>query len=64
MRETLAWMRTQDDTVGGGDVLPQTLRHVAHARRMLDGSDYSAAAGRELLVVTADLGIGTGLVRP
>ncbi len=41
-------------------MLPQALRHLAHARRMLDESDYSAAVGRELLVVTADLGIETG----
>jgi hypothetical protein len=60
MCEALARMRTQDDTVGGGAVLPQTLRHVAHAHRMLDESDYSATVSRELLDVTADLGIETG----
>ncbi len=57
LQAVLARLRTQDDTVGGGAVLPQALRHFAHARRMLDESDYSAAIGRELLVVTADLGI-------
>jgi hypothetical protein len=57
LQAVLARLRTQDDTVGGGAVLPQALRHFAHARRMLDESDYSAAVGRELLVVTADLGI-------
>jgi hypothetical protein len=57
LRAVLGRLRTQDDTVGGGAVLPQALRHFAHARRMLDESDYSAAVGRELLVVTADLGI-------
>ncbi len=41
----------------GRALLPQALRHFAHARRMLDESDYTAAIGRELLVVTADLGI-------
>lgn len=50
-------LRDQDDTVGGGGVLPQCLRLYAQARRMLDESDYTAAVGRELLVVTADLGI-------
>lgn len=57
LQSTLARLRTQDDTVGGGAVLPQALRHFAHACRMLDESDYSAAIGRELLLVTADLGI-------
>jgi hypothetical protein len=57
LRAVLARLRTQDDTVGGGAVLPQALRHLAHARRMLDESDYSAPVGQELLVVTADLGI-------
>jgi hypothetical protein len=57
LQAVLAQLRTQDDTVGGGAVLPQALRHLAHAHRMLDESDYSAAIGRELLIVTADLGI-------
>ncbi len=57
LQAVVARLRTQDDTGGGGAVLPQALRHLAHARRMLDESDYSAAVGRELLVVTADLGI-------
>jgi hypothetical protein len=57
LQAVLARLRTQDDTVGGGAVLSQALRHLAHARRMLDESDYSATIGRELLVVTADLGI-------
>lgn len=57
LQSTLARLRAQDDTVGGGAVLPQALRHFAHARRMLDESDYAPAIGRELLGVTADLGI-------
>jgi hypothetical protein len=57
LQAALARLRTQDDTVGGGAVLPQALRHFAHARRMLDESDYSTTVGRELLVVAADLGI-------
>ncbi|MBV9013094.1 MAG: helix-turn-helix domain-containing protein [Pseudonocardiales bacterium] len=57
LRAVLARLRSQDRTVGGGALLPQALRHFAHARRMLDESDYSATIGRELLVVTTDLGI-------
>jgi hypothetical protein len=57
LQAVLAQLRTQDDTIGGGAVLPQALRYLAHAHRMLDESDYSAAIGRELLAVTADLGI-------
>ncbi|MGH3798035.1 MAG: hypothetical protein ACRDSP_24525 [Pseudonocardiaceae bacterium] len=57
LQAALTRLRIQDDTVGGGAVLPQALRYFAHARRMLDESDYSATIGRELLLVTADLGI-------
>lgn len=57
LKASLARLSTQDHTVGGGTLLPQALRYFAHARRMLDESDYSATIGRELLVVTADLGI-------
>lgn len=57
LRTVLTRLRAQDDTVGGGAVLPAALRHLGYARRMLDESDYSPAIGRELLVVTADLGI-------
>src|SRR5262245_61741606 len=41
----------------GGAVLPEALRYFERARRMLDESDYTEAVGRELLIVTADLGI-------
>ncbi len=57
LQSALAQLRTEMGTVGGGAVLPQALRHFDYARRMLDESDYTAAVGRELLVVTADLGI-------
>ncbi len=57
LQAALNRLRDQDDVAGGGAVLPQALRHFAHARRMLDRSDHTAAIGRELLVVTADLGI-------
>lgn len=57
LQSALIRLREQDDIVGGGGVLPQCLQLYGRARRMLDESDYSAAVGRELLVVTADLGI-------
>jgi len=56
LQAALTRLRTRDGTVGGGGLLPQALRHFTHARTMLDESDYTAAIGRELLVVTADLG--------
>ncbi|MGH3930164.1 MAG: hypothetical protein ACRDTF_09330, partial [Pseudonocardiaceae bacterium] len=60
LQATLDRLRIQDNVAGGGAVLPQALRHFAYARRMLDESDYSPTIGRELLVVTADLGIDSG----
>ncbi|MGH3942323.1 MAG: hypothetical protein ACRDTG_27625 [Pseudonocardiaceae bacterium] len=57
LQAALARLRTLDDTAGGGAVLTQALRYFAHARRMLDESEYSATIGRELLLVAADLGI-------
>ncbi|MGH3907499.1 MAG: hypothetical protein ACRDTE_25480, partial [Pseudonocardiaceae bacterium] len=57
LQATLIRLRTEDDTVGGGTVLPEALRLFTRARRMLDESDYIEAIGRELLLVTADLGI-------
>ncbi|MGQ0775146.1 MAG: helix-turn-helix domain-containing protein [Pseudonocardiales bacterium] len=56
LQASLARLRTQDGMVGGGALLPQALRHYAQAHRMLDESDYTATIGRELLVITADLG--------
>ncbi|MGH3913609.1 MAG: hypothetical protein ACRDTC_09380 [Pseudonocardiaceae bacterium] len=57
LQAALLRLRNLDDTAGGGTVLPQVLRYFAHARRMLDESEYSARIGRELLLVAADLGI-------
>ncbi|MGH3940592.1 MAG: hypothetical protein ACRDTG_18535 [Pseudonocardiaceae bacterium] len=57
LRAVLAQLHIQDDSAGGGAVLPQALRHFAYARRLLDESDYSPTIGRELLIATADLGI-------
>lgn len=51
-------LRDQDGVVGGGGVLSQGLRLFARARRMLDESHYSPAVGQQLLMVTAELGIG------
>ncbi len=57
LQAALVRLRDQDDIVGGGGVLSQCLRLFTRARRMLDESDYTPAVGRELLVVTTDLGI-------
>jgi hypothetical protein len=56
LHSALTRLRSQDRTVGGGALLSQALRHFAHARRILDESNHTAAIGRELLVVAADLG--------
>jgi hypothetical protein len=55
LQSALTRLRTQDRTVGGGALLSKALRYFAYARRILDESDHTAAIGRELLVVTADL---------
>lgn len=57
LQTALTRLHDQDDVLGGGGVLAQCLRLFARARRMLDESDYTATVGRQLLVVTADLGI-------
>ncbi|MGH3905795.1 MAG: hypothetical protein ACRDTE_16660 [Pseudonocardiaceae bacterium] len=53
----LAQLRAQDQTLGGGAVLPEALRQFTQARAMLDESDYTEAVGRELLIVAAELGL-------
>ncbi|MGH4023789.1 MAG: helix-turn-helix domain-containing protein [Pseudonocardiaceae bacterium] len=57
LQAVLTRLRAQSNTAGGGAVLPQALQYFTQARRMLDESDYTEAVGRELLVLTADLGI-------
>ncbi|WP_158578843.1 helix-turn-helix domain-containing protein [Spongiactinospora rosea] len=52
----LASLRGQDEKPGGHAALPQALRLFSRARRMLDESDYTDKVGRQLLMVTADLG--------
>jgi hypothetical protein len=59
LQATLARLKSWDHTVGGGALLPEALRHFTRARRMLDESDHTAAVGRELLVVAAELGNDT-----
>ncbi len=53
---------TQDWTVGGSAVLRQAVREYATARAMLDHSSYTAAVGRELEAVSADLAACAGFV--
>lgn len=57
LRSCLERLRNQDRTVGGGALRMQALRLFGRARAMLDESDYTEQIGRELLVVTADLGV-------
>lgn len=60
LRTTLTELRAQSDAVGGGAVLPKVLHNLEYARRILDESDYTTTVGRELLLVTADMGIQAG----
>ncbi len=53
-------MRIRYWSVGGGAVLREALGFFSRARLMLDESDYSETVGRQLLVVTAHLGIESG----
>ncbi len=52
------WAR--DWTAGGNALLRDALRHYACARAMLDHSSYTAAVGRELQVLSADLAACAG----
>ena len=52
------WKR--DQAVGGAALLRQALRQWQRARRMLDESSYSEAAGSQLLGVAGDLAVCAG----
>lgn len=56
LRTCLDRLRSSDQRLGGGAVLRQALHQFAHAKAMLDDSDYSEAIGRQLIAVAADLG--------
>jgi len=60
VRSCLSACQNRDWRVGGGAVLREALGHFHRARQMLDESDYSETVGRQLLVITADLGIECG----
>ncbi|GAA4907724.1 hypothetical protein GCM10023405_31580 [Streptomonospora salina] len=55
-------LRNRDQSVGGGALLQDALTQWDWARQMLDNGDYNAATGRELLTLTADIGIISGWV--
>ncbi|GII34618.1 helix-turn-helix domain-containing protein [Planotetraspora mira] len=57
LQSALGRLRSQDHTVGGAGLLDQAQKVFTRARAMLDESDYTAQVGRDLVVVTADLGI-------
>ncbi|GAA4638636.1 hypothetical protein GCM10023196_097150 [Actinoallomurus vinaceus] len=60
LRACLQQIRNRYQQVGGGAVLRQALRHFARAKVMLDDSDYTETVGRQLLIVTAELGEAAG----
>ncbi|WP_119726294.1 helix-turn-helix domain-containing protein [Thermomonospora amylolytica] len=57
LQSSLERLRNQDQTIGGGGLRAQALRLFTRARAMLDESDYTEQVGRELLAVTAELGV-------
>ncbi|GAA1892209.1 helix-turn-helix domain-containing protein [Actinomadura bangladeshensis] len=57
LQASLERLRRQDAAVGGGTLRTQAVRLFARARAMLDESDYTEQVGRELMAVTADLGL-------
>ncbi|SEG79001.1 Helix-turn-helix domain-containing protein [Thermomonospora echinospora] len=57
LRACLEQLQDQDRIIGGASLRAQALRLFGRARAMLDESDYTEQVGRELLVVTADLGV-------
>jgi transcriptional regulator with XRE-family HTH domain len=60
LQAALGRLRAWDQSMGGGAVLQQALRQFSRARRMLDESSYTEKVGRELLVLTSDLGVICG----
>lgn len=57
LRSSLERLRHQDAAFGGGTLRTQAMRLFVRARTMLDESTYTDQVGRELLTVTADLGL-------
>ncbi|MEV7013045.1 helix-turn-helix transcriptional regulator [Streptosporangium sp. NPDC051022] len=57
LKECLKRLRRADRTVGGAVLQHQARELFSRARVMLDESDYTECVGRELMVVTADLGV-------
>ena len=60
LRSCVQQLNDRGDELGGGAVLRQAVRQFARARAMLDESDYTSEIGRQLLVVTAELGVLAG----
>ncbi|WP_067821377.1 helix-turn-helix domain-containing protein [Actinomadura kijaniata] len=59
LQASLERLRDGDRIAGGTALLHDARRLLTRAQLMLDESDYTDAVGRDLLVVTADLGIVT-----
>jgi hypothetical protein len=60
LRACVRQLNDRGHELGGGAVLRQAMRQFARARAMLDQSDYTSEIGRQLLVVTAELGVLAG----
>jgi transcriptional regulator with XRE-family HTH domain len=60
LRACLEQIRGRYQNAGGGAALEEALRQFARARAMLDESDYTDSVGRQLHVVTAELGEAAG----
>lgn len=60
LRTALDRMCNADHHVGGTALLHEALTLYTHAKSILDEADYSEEAGRQLMAVTADIGIMSG----
>lgn len=60
LQACLNQIRNHYQAAGGGAALNEALRQFVWARTMLDESDYTDSVGRQLLVVTAELGEAAG----
>lgn len=60
LRAALDWLRNADHQIGGTALLHEALKLFTQAKSVLDGADYSEETGRQLMAVTAELGITSG----
>jgi hypothetical protein len=60
LRDALDRLRNADHQLGGTTLLREALKLFTQAKAILDGADYSEETGRQLMAVTADLGLTSG----